>query len=775
MTWGVAVGQLRQYRRQTVLVLVVSIALLVSLLIPAGLYLSYRDKVAHAIETTVLPGELIVTADAALPGAAVADALRAAPQACALSQFSGQVVVYTASAASASVPGSFLRSDGGCAGSEPAIAPGEILVRPGTGVVGVMGSSGARATVTADTPTPTSAAAVRFADEPTAREILGVPGGYTLVTLAGPDARAAADRLAAAGGTVSTRAAYLDRLAGEQIANVSFVGVIAITFIVVLIGGLTAALVFSLALLAMQLRPQLDTLRRIGVSRSRIRAVQAVQAALMLAVAAVIGTLIAVFTDAAVPPGRVLLGTFPVDGVLLGPAPVAAAWVALAVVFIGAWFLGDAISSGTRQVSAAHPARLGAVRRILPPVVAVGAITAGLWSTLESRLGFGGLVAGYCLVLVGLFLLAAPALRVFRPFGEIGAARGRLLPWFGIGSVARVRTQAAVAVSCIGFTASLVSIISVFATSTDASINRQIDANVGAQVVIEPKTGFVIAGSDVTALRGVPGLAGVVAVAPQAGVDLANRSSNGVAIDGRLDSGALQIAMVDGAADTSGGQVLLSRTTAADLGARVGDSLPLAGTPVRIGGIYGDAPTLGDFVVPADPSFVSGFQYLLIKQSDPAARAGIDAVAATLPNLAVRSISEYTVQQKAESRVIIAALTQLSTVVGAGLLLALGVVLGVLTGGRLREWATFRRLGFSRGLVLRTVGVEGAVVAIVGVLAGLAVGSAFGYAVCKYLRWVGLTDVVFDPVTSAGAGVALVAIGVVVYVMACSSTLRQLR
>ncbi|KZM69143.1 hypothetical protein AWN90_15610 [Nocardia terpenica] len=836
MTWGLAFGQLRQYRRQTVLVLIISTALLAALLIPAGLYVSYRDKVTQSLADTVLPGELIVTAAKPLASETITEALRSAPGACALSQITGQVVLYSGGAASQSIPGTYVRSDGPCANAAP--GPGEVSATPATdsgpgglaptpardsvpgrvsptpattpgpgeaspandsGSAGVMGVSGARAAVGVNTSTPEAAAAVRFGNEALAREILGVPAGYTLVALAGPDAGKVADRLAAAGGTVNTRAAYVDGLTSQQLANVSFLGVIAITFAVVLIGGLAAALAFSLALLAMHLRPQLATLRRIGVPRTQIRTAKAIQAALLLTVAAVAGTAIAFAADATVPTGRVLLGTFPVDGVTINGPVITTSLLALTALLTAAWFLGDAISTGPRETTTARP-QFATIRRVLPfgfvrrvlsfisvrrvlslismrrvflPVLALGSLAVGIWSVVTPRFGFAGLVVGYCLVLAGLFVLAAPGLRVFGPFGEVGAARGVLLPWFGIGSVARVRAQAAVAVSCIGFTATLVAIVSVFATSTDVSINRQIDANVGAQVVVEPKTGFAIAGSDVTALRGVSGVAGVVAVAPRNGVDVQGGTSNGVGIDGPLDSGALQITMTDGTATANPGEAMLSATEASKLGARVGDSITVAGAPVRVSGIYRDAPTLGDFVVHADLG--AGFQYVLIRTTDPNARTGIDTVAAGLPNLAVRSISEYVVQQKEQTRVIIAALTQLSIVVGAGLLLALGVVLGVLTGGRLKEWATLRQLGFSRGLVLRSVGIEGAVVATVGVLAGLAVGSAFGYAVCKYLRWAGLTDVVLDPVTSAAAGACLIAVGIVVYLIACSSTLRQLR
>ncbi|MEG8180121.1 hypothetical protein GZH49_16500 [Nocardia terpenica] len=887
MTWGLAFGQLRQFRRQTVLVLIISTALLAALLIPAGLYVSYRDKVAQSLADTVLPGELIVTATNPLTPETITEALQSAPSACALSQITGQVVLYSGGAASQSLPGTYVRPNGPC--PNPAPGPGEVSATPATDsgssglsptpardsvpgresptpattpgpgealpapasdsrAAGVMGVSGARAAVDVNTSTPEAADAVRFGNEALAREILGVPAGYTLVALAGPDAGKAADRLAAAGGMVSTRAAYLDGLTSQQLANVSFIGVIAITFAVVLIGGLAAALAFSLALLAMHLRPQLATLRRIGVPHNQIRTAKAIQAAFMLTVAAVSGTAIAFAADTAVPAGRVLLGTFPVDGVTVNGPVIGTALLALTTLLTAAWFLGDAISAGPRETTTARP-RFAAIRRVLPsatresspraarevppsatrealrsatrealrsatcealppsatrtalplaavrrvlpfgfvrrvlsfisvrrvflPVLAVGSLAVGIWSAVTPRFGFVGLVVGYCLVLAGLFVLAAPALRVFGPFGEVGAARGVLLPWFGIGSVARVRAQAAVAVSCIGFTATLVAIVSVFATSTDVSINRQIDANVGAQVVVEPKTGFAIAGSDVTALRGVSGVAGVVAVAPRNGVDVQGGASNGVGIDGPLDSGALQITMTDGAATANPGEAMLSATEASKLGARVGDSITVGGAPVRVSGIYRDAPTLGDFVVHADLG--TGFQYVLIRTGNPNARTGIDTVAAGLPNLAVRSISEYVVQQKEQTRVIIAALTQLSIVVGAGLLLALGVVLGVLTGGRLKEWATLRQLGFSRGLVLRSVGIEGAVVATVGVLAGLAVGSAFGYAVCKYLRWAGLTDVVLDPVTSAAAGACLIAVGIVVYLLACSSTLRQLR
>ncbi|WP_194835061.1 hypothetical protein [Nocardia sp. XZ_19_369] len=780
MMFGLAVGQLRRFRRQTFLVLIISIALLVSLLIPAGLYLSYRDKISQTIAGTVLPGELIVTTSTSLPSAAVADAVGSAPSACALSQLSGQVVVYAGGVASQSIPGYFGRSDGACA--DPGVAPvfgaDDIVAQPaavGGGNAEVMGIGGARIPVETNSPAIAQASSVRFGDEAIAREILGAADGYTLVALSGSGARAAADRLAEAGGTVYSRADYLSELTSQQIADVSFVGVIALIFAAVLICGLAAALVFALVLLAMSLRPQFDILRRIGVPNLEIRAVKAIQAGAMVLVAAVVGTVIAVLADALLPANRLLLGTFAVDGVAVDGWTWAGAVLALAIAVGGAWFLGDAISGPKHAETTGTAARFALLRRVVRPGLAVAAIAFGIWSSVTDRFGFTGLVVGYCLVLAGLFLLAAPALRVFTPFTELGGTRGVLLPWFGLGSVGRVRTQAAVAVCCIGFTATLVAIISVFATSTDTSINRQIDANLGAQMVAEPKTGFVITADDVAALRGVPGASGAVAIAPLNGVDVSGRPSNGVAVDGPLGSGALQLTMVAGSAAVDQEQAMISASQAGKLGVAVGDSIQLATASARVAGIYVDAPTLGDFVVSSEHAAGAGFQYVLIRIEQPTAVAEVGTVAAGLPNLVVRSIDEYRVKQKAESRIIIAALTQLSSVVGAGLLLALGVVLGVLTGGRVKEWSTLRQIGFSRGLVLRSVGVEAAVVAIVGVAAGLAVGSAFGYAVCKYLSWAGLTDVVLDPVTSAAAGGGLIAVGLIVYLLACSSTLRQVR
>ncbi|MFE3193071.1 FtsX-like permease family protein [Nocardia sp. NPDC059240] len=780
MMFGLAIGQLRRLRRQTVLVLIISIVLLTSLLIPAGLYSSYRDKISQAIAATVLPGEWIVTSSAALPSTAVADALAAAPGACALSQISGQVVARTGPVASPSIPGYFVRPSGACAEPDAALTYGaaDLDAQPvvsGTGNAEVMGVSGAHGVIETNTPVTASTTSIRFGDEALAREILGTADGYTLIALSGPGAHAAADRLADAGGTLRTRAAYLDDLTAQQISNVSFVGVIAIIFAAVLVCGLTAALVFSLILLAMSLRPQFEILRRIGVPNREIRTVKAIQATAIVLAAAIAGTATVLLADALLPANQLLLGTFTVDGVEIDGWTWAGSVLAVAVAIGGAWLLGDTISGTKRAETSAEAVRFTSARRAVTPVVALVAIGLGLWSTVAERFGFTGLVVGYCAVLVGLFLLAAPALRVFTPFTELGGTRGVLLPWFGLGSVGRVRTQAAVAVSCIGFTATLVAIISVFATSTDTSINRQIDANVGAQMVVEPKAGFVISGADIAALRSAPGASGAVAVAPQNGVDISGRVSNGVAVDGPLGSGALQLTMVGGAIGVDRDHAMVSASQAAKLAVAVGDSIRLGTTAVRVAGIYRDAPTLGDFVVSAEHATGAGFQYVLIRDSRPAALAEVSTVAAGLPNLVLRSIDEYRVKQKADSRIIIAALTQLSGVVGLGLLLALAVVLGVLSGGRVKEWSTLRRIGFSRGLVLRSVGVEATAVSLVGVAAGLGVGSAFGYAVCKYLSWAGLTDIVLDPATSALAGGGLVAVGVIVYLLACSSALRQVR
>jgi putative ABC transport system permease protein len=605
---------------------------------------------------------------------------------------------------------------------------------------------------------------VRFAidDRALARTLLGSDDSFAVVALTGPGADSV--RIDAPGAQSVPRQEYVDGLAATQVAASSFVKIIAEFFAVIVAACLLAALVFAATLLVLGQRPQLQILWKVGVSARTRAAILAAQVLALVAVSAAATLAVFGILAAVVPAGWTALGTFTVQSMRATPAALVASTALVAVVLLGAFAFGMRLD---RQ----DGPQASALRRLpVAPVVGVVALVVGGYMVLRPvDGGFTWIVVGHCLLVIGAYALCAPLLALVSRLRSVGTFRGVLLPWFGFGGIARAKVQARVVVAFLVFVSSLVAVVSVFASSTNASISRQIDANVGAQFVAEPKAGFTIDDRDVAALRAVPGPGTVLAVSPQQ-VTSGGAALSGIAIDGSLSSGALLVTLRDGTERVAPGTALLSEATAARLGARVGGDVEIGGARYGVGGVYANAPTLGDFVIAAPPA--SAYAYVLVTATgDRDLKA---ALSPAVPTGTVRSIGDYQIQQAKESQHILDALQQLSLISGLGLLLALVVVLGVLNAGRSGEWRALARLGLRRSRIVATIAIEAAAIAVLSVIAGLAVGVLTGIGVCRYLATSGLSDIVVDPVLIGAAFIGLTGVGVAVYVLTSLGVLRRI-
>ncbi|CAM3849052.1 hypothetical protein TSST111916_10300 [Tsukamurella strandjordii] len=751
---------LRQSGRQAVLVAVLALALQVAVVLPLTLWQEQRVAVGASVAATVPEGDVIATAPAPIPAAALAGVPAGV---CAVGEVTGQVIAEPGAPDAPSVPAYHRAARGPCAGAGLADGVSRLTPGEGAGSFEVMGPDRTRVRVTAQP--PVSAATTRFAvDDPAlARTLLGTDADFSTVALSGPGADSA--RIGAPEVRTAPRQAYIDQLAAAQVATTSFVKIIAEFFAVIVSACLLAALAFAATLLAMNQRPQLQILWRLGVPARTRAAILALQVA-ALVLAAAVGTIIVFAVIAAVvPPGWTALGTFTVDAMRATPATLLGSTLLVAVVLAGAFAFGMKLE---QQDSASARSRLRGVP--LVPAAGVALVAGGGYLVLHPPGGaFTWIVVGHCLLVLGAFALCAPLLTLVSRLRSVGTFRGVLLPWFGFGGIARARTQARVVVAFLVFVSSLVAVVSVFASSTNASISRQIDANVGAQFVAEPKAGFEIDQADVTALRAVPGPGTVLAVSPQQ-VTGSGGPLSGIAIDGSLDAGALLVTLREGTQSLTPGGALLSESTAKRIGARTGGTAEIAGTEYRVGGVYADAPTLGDFVIAANP----GSRYAYVLMTAPPQSDLQGALSPAVPTGTVRSIGDYQIQQARESRQILAALQQLSAISSLGLLLALAVVLGVLNAGRSGEWRALARLGLRRGRIVATIAVEATAIAVLSVIAGLAAGIVTGIGVGRYLASSGLSDIVVDPRLVGSAFLALTAVGVAVYVLTSLGVLRRI-
>ncbi|WP_019202634.1 hypothetical protein [Tsukamurella sp. 1534] len=754
---------LRRSRSQVILIAVLALALQIAITLPLTLWDEQRTTTRTTVSATVPDGDLIVTADAPIPATAAAGATTGG---CTVGEVQGEVLVEPGTPGATSIPGRHRAARGDCA-ERPLPPDTSRLTRgDGPGSFDVMGTDRQRHRVIARPALSSTTTSLAVDDPALSRSLLGSDDQYAVIAVAGKDSAARAGMIQAPGTRITPRDDYVGAIATTQVAATGFVKTIAELFAVIAAACLLAALAFAATLLAINHRPQMRILWRIGVPRRTRATILGVEILALTALSALATVAVFVVIAAAVPSGWTALGTFTVQRLRATPPALLGSTALVAVVLTGAFVAG----SGTDRRGDHGPPRRRWLLQGVGLVAGVALLVAGgrlVLSPIDGAVTW--IVVGHCLLVVGTYALCSPLLTLVSRLRSVGTFRGVLLPWFGFGGIARARAQAGVVVAFLVFVSGLVAVVSVFASSTSASIARQIDANVGAQFVAEPQAGFTIDDRDVAALRAVPGPGAVVAVSPLP-TTAAGTPLNGIAIDGSLRAGALLVDLREGTEEIAPQTALLSETTAARTGVRTDGTVEIGDREYRVGGVYRDAPTLGDFVIAARPD--AAYAYVLV--TAPGQAAVKDALTRAAPTAVVRSIGDYQVQQARESRQILDALQQLSVLSGIGLLLALTVVLGVLNAGRRDEWRALTRIGLRRSRITAMVAIEAAAIASISVLAGLAAGLLTGLGVARYLASSGLSDIVADPVLLGSAFVGLTAVGVAVYVLTSLGVLRRI-
>jgi putative ABC transport system permease protein len=120
-------------------------------------------------------------------------------------------------------------------------------------------------------------------------------------------------------------------------------------------------------------------------------------------------------------------------------------------------------------------------------------------------------------------------------------------------------------------------------------------------------------------------------------------------------------------------------------------------------------------------------------------RAAIERVLTSFPNVQVRDQAEYKAEQ---ARQIDQLLALVSALLGLAILIALfGIVntLALSIFERVRELGLLRAVGATRGQLRRMIRWEAVIIAVLGAVFGLVVGSFFGWAVVRALKDLGIT------------------------------------
>jgi putative ABC transport system permease protein len=512
-------------------------------------------------------------------------------------------------------------------------------------------------------------------------------------------------------------------------------------------------------------------LRAIGASRRQVLASVIVEAIVVGLVASVIGVAGGVAVAAGL---KALLDVagfdLPVTGTVFKPATAVTSIAAgLFVTLIGA----------------ISPARKAGK---VPPVAAmheVSASSAGYGSKERIMVGVAIVVAGTAALLYGLFgdsayalpLVGLAALLVFVGVTVLGRTvalpLSRFIGWplprlRGIaGELAREnamrnpkRTAATAAALMIGV--GLVSLITIFAASTKASINKVIDQQFLGDFAVTS-----------------PAMAGAGGLDPSLGDRLNDlpeiESAGGIRVRAtQVDGEPYQLFAADPeafdifdiepiegeAADLGSGEIAVFEDVAEEEGLSIGDKVPVVFTQtgeqqLTVAMIYGQNMPAGNWVVSTsvfDENVAERFDFQVYAKTAPgvsaaAARAAVERVVEEYPGAKLLDQTGYKQEQSKfvdQFLGLIYALLALAIIIA---LLGIGNTLALSILERIRELGVLRAVGMTRAQLRSTVRWEAVIIAVQGTAIGLVVGVLFAYALVRALADEGIRT--FDlPVTS---------------------------
>ena len=409
--------------------------------------------------------------------------------------------------------------------------------------------------------------------------------------------------------------------------------------------------------------------------------------------------------------------------------------------------------------SAAEARGLGRGRLVTGAVVLV--VGAGLSALPVLGLPILLLGFGLLMALIGVVMLA-PALLSPVVAAVSGVGRGTVPGRLARDAALRAPRRTSTTVMALAFGLALMAFVTVVGSSVKAATGEQYREVISADVVIESAGQEMLGGVHAAVFDEVRDL-------PEVG--LATRLKYGHWKDGEATSALTAVdpdritdvaglRMIDGTiAALNGGGIVIAERVAADRALAVGDRLPMTlartgATSLRIVGIIADGPAQAlqtDY-------FISLDTYADLYTEDMDASIFIVAADSVTPDDATRALETAladlpTVQVRDQAAVIAGRTQAVDQIFGlVTVLLAFAMVIAVLGIAntlalsiveRTREIGLLRSLGMTRSAVALMVQAEAAIVSIVAVLTGLALGSAASFAAVGALSTIAPLDIVF--------------------------------
>ncbi|HEY8506560.1 MAG TPA: FtsX-like permease family protein, partial [Gemmataceae bacterium] len=594
-------------------------------------------------------------------------------------------------------------------------------------------------------------------DTPTAQQLLLKPGYFSDIEMksAGPSEEELRDRVAAVlpPGLEAITGTELREEAQSDVAQImgffrTFLLVFAL--ISIFVGAFIIFNTFSM--LVAQRTRELALLRAIGAARAQVTRAVLGEAVAVGIVGSTLGLLAGAGLAALL---QSQMGDAGDGGLVFTVTPV-----------IWAYTVGIVVT----VVSAYFPARRAAK---VPPVAALRDDVALPQRSLRVRVALGSLLtaagaaligvglagvgeqpvipigAGVFAVFVGVAMLApvisVPVLRVLgAPGARLLGAPGRLARQNALRNPRR--TAATAAALMIGL--ALITTVNVLGSTTRASVDEQIDAQFGADYLVEAEGA---GGVNPEALKKIQSTPGVVSASPtyDGQVKIAGKDAFYVAGDTDVVAEAARLKMVSGSTDAGPAGLMVSEDTAKDNGWKVGTTVPVQfpdGKTERLTltGVYERSDLIGPRLMSQEVHLRHAARptvavvVLDTASADAPTRAALESALKAYPNLKV--IDQASLKEEAHGQVdgfvtfltILLVMSVVIAAVGVINTLALSVI------ERTREIGLLRAIGISRRQLRRMIRLESIMIAVFGALLGMVIGIAFGAALQNALADEGL-------------------------------------
>lgn len=511
--------------------------------------------------------------------------------------------------------------------------------------------------------------------------------------------------------------------------------------IALFVAALVIANTFNI-LLAQRTR-QMALLRCVGATRAQAFGSVLAESAILGIVGSAVGVLVGYGLAYAVGSGlSVWLDNFPFGAVALSAPAVVVPLVVGTAVTVGAALLPARAATRIPPVAALRDTavpptpRAGRFRIVLAAVMVLAgasglfAGTVALSSTAGLAAAFFGAAAVFLGVLLATPILTPPLVRL------CGVVLGRVLGTPGrLAAVNAIRNprRAAATTSALLVGATLISVMSVGAASTRATVNAELDNKFPVDFMVRAESGMPT--SVVDDIRDIPGLAAVTAV-----------HGTYIPIQGRpvWVSGynphelAAVTAQLPALTQLQPGEVVVYQSLAHQLGIGPGDTLRLGDSPasqLTVSSVLDleGAPaaaftTQRDLTRIAPTAPVAGVFARAAPGADPAqVSSALDrAAAGTNASVVGTAKTQATYTSTLDTVLLVTtallAVAMLIAAVGIANTLALSVI------ERTRESGLLRALGLTRGQLRATLAAEATVLSLVGTLLGIGLGTVFGWA-----------------------------------------------